>query len=148
MDSGAHQDTLGAKQLEEALCLANLWNLDIVRARIDDAYQTTTISPWETLRFGRRFHDWSWMAEGYAYLLCAPEPPPVADGEAMGWDTYYNILRLREKRTSDTTRLQWQSRVPISTLRVHHANLLNDIHELFSVDFLKAGNANAVRPPT
>lgn len=85
------------------------------------------------------------MAEGYAYLVYASKPPSSSDGEAMGWNTYYDVLQLRERKRSEGPGNRWQRRVAISTLRKERPTLLKNIHDVFESDFSRAEEARAVR---
>lgn len=92
-----------------------------------------------------------WMCEGYAFLISTGEPPSLTDGEEMGWDTYYDIMQLREKRISleggFPSGLAWPRRLAMSELKERWFKLLQSIRNVFSADFLKAEQISTVRIP-
>ncbi|EIM90897.1 uncharacterized protein STEHIDRAFT_118117 [Stereum hirsutum FP-91666 SS1] len=65
----------------------------------------------------------------------------------MGWNTYYDVLQLRERKRSEGSGNRWQRRVAISTLRKERPILLKNIHDVFESDFSRAEEARASMHP-
>lgn len=83
-------------------------------------------------------------------MICTAEPPCLEDGEVMGWETYAELLKLRDRRKGSYNlgpRSAWERRTCFKDLQYRdYRDLVQEIQQVFHIDPTRKENPIEVSP--